>query len=182
MKKILLSILFAALLTMSACNNNPEHISDTTNDSGINTDLPQSVETIPLNQDEISLLEAIGSDLEIISESNYADIVTEMIYHTDSYIGKVVQIEGIFSSNLNGDSIPYVYRTLTNNGDETICGLPLMYLEKDIPDDVWIRVSGIVNDGEVNGTTATVIEVVAIESLSEDGQKILEWTGSTHNH
>lgn len=167
MKKILLSILFVVLLTMSACNNNPDKI---------------PVETIPLNQDEISLLDAIGSDLEIIPESEYADIVTEMIHHTNSYTGKVVQIEGVFSSNLNGDSVPYVYRTLTNKSVKTICGLPLVYLTKEIPDDAWIRVSGIINSGDVNGTSVTVLEVIAIESLSESGQKTLKWTGSTHNH
>ena len=166
MKKFLLSILIAALLAMSGCNNNT----------------PQSAETVPLNQEEVGLLDAIGSDLEIIPEANYADTVTEMIHHTDAYTGKVVQIEGVFSSNLNNTSIPYVYRTLSNNGSETICGLPLLYLEKDIPDNAWVRVSAIVSKGEVNGKSATVLEVVAIESLSEEGQKILEWTGSTHNH
>ncbi len=130
---------------MSACNNDTDdHLSETTNASG-SISVSQSTETIPLNQEEVALLEAIGSDLVVISETNYADVVTEMIYHTDSYSGKVIQVEGVFSSNLNGDSIPYVYRTLSNNGAETICGLPLAYLEKDLPDSAWVRVSGIVH-------------------------------------
>lgn len=166
MKKILLTVIFAALLTICACSNSTS----------------QPVETISLTEEEVNLLNAIGDDIEVVSESKYAEIVTEMIYHTHSYTGKVIQVEGVFSSNLNGASLPYVYRTLTNNGVETICGLPLLYLDKEIPDNAWIRVTGIVNSGEVNGASATVLEVVAIESLSKEGQKVLEWTGSTHNH
>ena len=51
-----------------------------------------------------------------------------------------------------------------------------------MPDNAWIRVSGIVNKGEVNGSEGTILEVIAVESLSETGQKSLEWTGSAHNH
>jgi len=168
MKKNILTILFAALLLLTSCSNDP--------------DPSQAVETIPLSSEEIELLDAIGDDLVVISETDYANMVTEIIYHSDTYVGQVIQIEGIYSSSMNDDSIPYIYRTLTNNGSETICGLPLVYLEKEFPEEAWIRVSGIVNNGEINGASATVLEVVAIESLSEDGQKILEWTGSTHNH
>ena len=178
MKKILLSILVAMLLAMSACNNNLGPISDTSDD----TNMTIPAETVPLTEEEIDLLNAIGNDLRVISEADYANEVTEMIHHTASYTGQVVQIEGVYSSNLNGDSIPYVYRTLVANGTETTCGLPLVYLETEIPDKAWIRVSAIVGSGEVNGKSVTVLEVIAIESLSKSGQKTVEWTGSAHNH
>ncbi len=165
-RKILLSVLSLALLAMSACVNTPVN--------------QVNVETVPLTQEESSILEAIGGDLEIISEANYANEVTEIIYHTNSYTGRVVQLEGIFSSNLNGDSIPYVHRTLVNEGIETVCGLPLLYLEKEIQDNAWIRVSGIVNIGEVGGKAVAVLEVIAIESLAERGKEVLEWSGHTH--
>lgn len=173
MKKILLSILFALLISMSACNNVP--MSDIENPDN-------STETVSLSAEELELIEAIGTDLEVVTDSNYADTVTEMIYHTDSYVGRVFQIEGVYSSNLNGDSVQYVYRILNNNGSETVCGLPLVYMEKEILDNSWIRVFGIVNKGDVNGSDGTVLDVIAVESLSKAGQKTLTWTGSAHNH
>ncbi len=168
MKKIVLFFLLVTLLLICACSN--EQSSD-------NEDA-QPIETISLSSEEKELIEAIGSDLEIITDSDYADTVIEMIYHTDSYVGRVFQIEGVYSSNLNEDSVPYVYRTLNNNGSETVCGLPLAYLEKDIPDNSWVRVFGIVNKGD----DGTVLDVIAIESLAEAGQKTLTWAGSSHNH
>ncbi|MBQ6809192.1 MAG: hypothetical protein IJP09_00610 [Clostridia bacterium] len=179
MKKILFMVIIAMLLTIvSACNNTDiPNIPD-------DPDTPNIPETpiIALTPEEANLLQAIGADLNVIEESEYAETLTEMIYHVGSYSGTVVQFEGIYDSNLNGNSITYVYRILSNNGTETICGLPLSYMEKEIPDNSWVRVSGIINASEVNGTQATVLEVIAIETLAEKGAEKLDWTGSTHQH
>lgn len=167
MKKILLSFLLFALLAVCSCNTEPT------------TDIEIPIETVSLSSEEMELIEAIGSDLEIVTESDYADTVTEMVYHTDSFMGRVFQIEGIYSSELNEDSTPYIYRKLINNGVETVCGLPLAYMEKDIPDDSWVRAFGIINK---DNTGRTIFEIIAIESLAEDGQRTLEWNGGLHNH
>lgn len=167
MKKNLLIIVLSVLMVMAtACGS---------------TDREVNV-NIPLTDEEAGILEAIGSDLVVIEEKDFAESVTEMIYHTSSYVGKVVQLEGCFSKNFAGTSKSYVYRTLKDGDVETICALPLNYLDKDIPDGAWIRVAAIVNSGDVNGGEGTVLEVVAIEALETRGQQTLEWSGSAHNH
>ena len=138
--------------------------------------------SIPLTEEEVGILEAIGSDLIVIDDNAFAEYVTEMIHHTSSHVGKVVQLEGCFAENFAGSSTSYVYRTLKNGDVETICARPLNYLEKDIPDGAWIRVSAIVNSGDVNGSKETILEVVAIEALETRGQQTLEWSGSAHEH
>lgn len=164
MKKFLITVLIIlSLLTISACKENTP------------------VSTISLSQEEIEIIEAIGEDLEIISEEDYPETVTEMIHHTNLYEGRVVQIEGVYSENIN-DATPYVYRILSHNKMETTCGLPLLYVEKDIPENAWVRVYAIVNKGKIDDKDATVLEVIAVETLAEGGQKTLEWNGSSHNH
>ena len=132
---------------------------------------------VPLSAEESEVLEAIGDDLEIIDESDFADIVPELIAHVGQNVGKVIQLEGAYSSN---DGSPFVYRILKNGNDETICALPLIFVEKDLPEDSWIRVSGIVNQDESD--KKAVLEVIAVESLQKSGKRTLKWNGPAHQH
>lgn len=140
-------------------------------------------EVISLTAEEAELLEAMGEDVQIISEADYANAVTELQYHTSSYSGQVFQLEGVLkTASINGTETPFVYRTLNNAGEKTECGLPLKYLEKAIPDGSWVRVTAIINSGDFGGQPYTVMEVVAIEVPAESGAAELNWTGSQHNH
>ena len=158
-KKYILTLLISSLIFIAACGNGTV-----------------SKKAIPLSAEESELLEIIGNDLEIIVEKDYAHTVSEIIAHTNQFTGKVVQLEGAYSDN---DNNPIVYRILINEGEETICGLPLVFLEKELPDDSWIRVSGIVNESK---SGAAVLEVIAVEALPVSGNKTLKWNGMTHQH
>lgn len=143
----------------------------------------QEVNAISLTEEEAALLEAMGEDVQIIPEADYANTVTELQYHASSFSGQVFQLEGVLKTvSINGVETPFVYRTLNNAGEKTECGLPLKYLEKEIPDGSWVRVTAIINIGDFNGQSLTTMEVVAIEVPAETGAAELNWTGSQHNH
>jgi uncharacterized membrane protein YcgQ (UPF0703/DUF1980 family) len=136
---------------------------------------------VTLTEEETNILEMMGDDVHAVADADYAEVVTELQDNADEFTGEVYQLEGIYTTTtINGEESPYVYRTLVNGDEKTECGLPLKYLEKDLPDGAWIRVSGIVNSGEFQDLSCTVLEVVAVESLDETGQTELTWNGSGH--
>lgn len=138
---------------------------------------------IPLTEEETGILEAMGSDVNVVSDADYAAVLTELQAHPGDFSGQVYQFEGVFTtSTVNGVETPFVYRTLVYNGEETVCGLPLKYLEKELLDGAWTRVTGIVGTDDFGGETQTVMEVVAVETLEKAGQSQLEWDGVGHQH
>lgn len=132
-----------------------------------------------LTDEEKEILEMMGEDIIIVSEEEYASVVSELQFHTGEFNGKVYQFEGVFTAD--GDT-SRISRTLVHDGEKTECGLPLAYLTKEIESGSWVRVTGIVNAGEADGETKNVLEVVAIEVLAEEGKAELEWDGAAHQH
>lgn len=157
-----------ALLMCAACSGDQDQV---------------QYEEIPLTADEAELIELFGEDLQIVSEENYASVVTELAAHVGEYSGQVFQIAGVLKTTMiNGVETRFVYRTLNNSGEKTECGLPLKYLEKDIQDGSWVVVTAIINTEDYNGSVQTVMEVVAVEAPAQAGNVELEWNGSEHNH
>lgn len=144
------------------------------------TDTPEPSETVALTEEEQGILEAIGSDIHVVAEEDYISTIAEMIYHTAEYAGQVYQLEGVLS--VEGDSVQ-LYRTLVSEEETLVLGLPLRYLEKDIADGAWVRVTAIVSQDESGEEPTAVLDVVAIESLAEAGQAELAWDGGEiHQH
>ena len=140
-------------------------------------------EPIPLTDDETEILAAMGDDVNVITDDDYSHTVIELQAHPGNYSGQVYQLEGVYTTErINGVDTSFVYRTLVHDGEKTICGLPLKYLEKEIPDGAWIRVTAIIGTEDYDGETCTVMEVVAVEALAEAGQSQLEWDGVGHQH
>lgn len=143
------------------------------------TDAPKH-EAVPLTDEEIIILDAMGTDVHVVTDEDYVNLVAEIIYHTHEFVGDVYQLEGLIS--IDGDSVS-VYRTLVNGTDTLIHGLPLRYLSKDIADGSWIRVTGVVAEADIDGVHTAVLDIVAIESVAEYGQDQIPWDGSeVHKH
>lgn len=141
---------------------------------------PAVYEEVSLTEDEAMILEAMGSDVNVVAEDAYVETVAELIYHTSEYVGTVYQVEGIFS--IDGEDMS-VYRILENGDEIQNLGLPVRYLEKDIVNNAWVRLTGVVASAEVNGENVTVLDIVAIEALPEYGQTHIQWDGSAvHQH
>lgn len=175
MKKSILVILCLVLcLSICACNN----VDTPETTTGITPEV--SYEIISLTPEEEGIIEAIGSDVNVVTDETYVKTIGELIYHSHEYSGTVYQLEGVFS--VDGENLS-IYRTLVNGDTKETLGLPLQYVEKEIEDGAWIRVTAIVSEIEVDGSYTTALDVVAIESLAAYGQAEIQWDGSEiHQH
>lgn len=133
-----------------------------------------------LTADEEEILSLLEEDITVITDETYAEIV-EMQYHPEEFTGKVYQLEGVYTMEHNGDT-PYIYRTLVNGKEEIFCGLPLVYSDKNMEEGTWVKATGIVNVHEIEGENQIAFEIVAIQSMEESGNLLLEWSGSEHTH
>lgn len=183
LKKVRLCfICVLACLLLSACGGSKDKVaSDSTQNAAANSkDTENDEATLSLTEEEEDILEQMGEDVNVVTDETYAETVTELVYHVGSFSGQVYQLQGVYSVE-NGAS--YVSRTLEHDGEETFCGLPLEYLEKEIPDGSWVEVTGIVGESEIDGSEVTVLQVVAIEVLEEQGEETLPWDGAaSHQH
>jgi len=139
----------------------------------------KSADAVALTEEEQGILEAIGSDIHVVAEEDYITAIAEMMYHTAEYAGQVYQLEGVLS--VKEDSA-LLYRTLVSEDETMVLGLPLRYLEKDIADGAWVRVTAIVAQDDSGEEPVAVLDVVAIESLAEAGQAELAWDGGEIHH
>lgn len=186
----LICALFVLLICVSCAADQapkqPEQDPVQTNEPTEVPDDPQEddlTHVIPLTDEEEELIGLFGEDLQIISEEDYPNTVSELQHHPGSFNGQVFQLEGTLkTTTVNGVETPFVFRMLNNSGEITECGLPLKYLAKDIPDNSWIRVTAIINTEDYDGSVQTVLEVVAVEVPAEAGSAELDWTGSEHSH
>ena len=135
---------------------------------------------IPLNEEEKQLLDAVNEDIKEVTDENYIETLVELISHTEEFSGQLYQMEGMYVLD---DGIPYLSRDLVNGGEVTALALPLVYMTKEMTMGAWVKVTGIINEGEIEGEKRTVLEVIAIESLPETGQAELQWDGKfKHQH
>lgn len=185
-KRIIASCSCAILvLACAGCGNEKDQTNETEKEAqniSIDNETVRSnydKPAIPLDEDEIELLSLVEADINYITDQNYAEVVPELAAHTGEFSGYLYQIEGLCL--LDGDT-PYVARTLVNGKKKTTSGLPLKYMEKTIEEGSWIRVTGVIQEGEIDGETVNVLEVIAIESLSAMGQSELTWSGASHSH
>lgn len=139
----------------------------------------ETADSAALTENEEELIALLADDIQEITDEDYAELVPEIQYHLDRFSGQVYQIEGVYTEEY-AEETPYIYRTLVNGEEETICGLPLYYVDKEIPEGSWIRVTGIVNVHEAGEEMVNALEVMAIQTLEEEGEAVLEWNGSAH--
>lgn len=120
----------------------------------------------PDSTDE-ELLEVLHDEIHAVTDDNYIDMMAKFQEDTKKYAGQIYQIEGSYTSE---DQTPYLTRTLVDGDDRTTSGLPLKYLTEEPEEGAWIRVTGIVNEGEVKGKTVAVLEAVVVETLDKEGK------------
>lgn len=136
---------------------------------------------LQLSQEDMDLLAAMEPDIITLDDASFPETVTEMMHHVGSYTGKVYQLEGVYSTQLDGNGTAYLYRILVNGEVKTTAVLPIVYFADEIAENSWVRVTAIIGEGEINGVQSTVLEVVAIEN-TEPGNAELAWSGSAHDH
>ena len=113
------------------------------------------------------LLELLADELHVVADDDYIQMVSAFTEHTDEYAGQIYQLEGSYTVN---DGTPYISRTIVDGDDKTPMGLPLKYMKGEPEEGSWIRITGVVNKGEINGEMVAVLEVAVSETLEEQGQ------------
>lgn len=177
-KLAILLLVFAVAFSAWACQSSDGEQEDSAAET---TGQEQENDAGILTEDEQENIDLLADELIEITDEDYATTVSEMQYHLDQFSGQVYHMEGVYTTEHNGDT-PYIYRTLVNGEEETFCGLPLVYVTKEIENGSWVSVTGIVNVHEINGESVNALEVLAIQTLDEQGEATLEWSGSEHAH
>lgn len=126
-----------------------------------------SQETVPSSEEDKTmsdeeLLAALGDNIHVVAKEDYAETVNAFLNSTDDYIGQLYQLEGAF---VKEGEISYL--TVNAGEDGAEIRIPLTCLTKEPEAGSGVRVTGIVNYGDVNGETAPVLDVAVIEALSE---------------
>ena len=174
MKKTLALILaaLAVLLCFAACGK-----SQTGETAGQAPASSAHQGPVAMTDEEKDLVSALKDDTTTLTDDDYITQVAEILYHTADQTGKVYELEGVLG--VDGEN-KTVYRTLVNGSEKTTLALPLRYADKDIAAGAWIHVVGVV---AADDSGASVLDVVAMESLAKAGNAELSWAGGElHQH
>lgn len=142
---------------------------------GSETSAPQG--PVAMTDEEKDLVSVLKEDTTTLTDEDYITQVAEILYHTADQTGKVYELEGVLG--VDGEN-KTLYRTLVNGSEKTTLALPLRYADKDIAAGAWIHVVGVV---AADDSGASVLDVVAMESLAKAGNAELSWAGGElHQH
>ena len=142
---------------------------------GSETSAPQG--PVAMTDEEKDLVSVLKEDTTTLTDDDYITQVAEILYHTADQTGKVYELEGVLG--VDGEN-KTVYRTLVSGSEKTTLALPLRYADKDIAAGAWIHVVGVV---AADDSGASVLDVVAMESLAKAGNAELSWAGGElHQH
>ena len=108
------------------------------------------------------LLELLGDDVHVVTEDEYMETLKDIKENTGEYAGQIYQMEGFFIKD--GDN-PYLGASA--DGGKAEGSLPLTYMTQEPAEGSRVRITGIVNQGEVDEETVAVLEVLVVENLEE---------------
>ena len=114
-------------------------------------------------------------------ENVYVDYINDIYMDSSKYIGKVIEIEGMFTNIVDEDnkSYMYIYRltdVIEHNHDdnfecddnkmiESMCGLEFYYDGKSPVENDWIKVIGVLEERDGN----LIINADSVEIMKERG-------------
>lgn len=160
-------------------NDGKEDVSDSNSEDGQKNNSDSSPENSGKDDEDASepmlgedatdeeLLEVINDKITVVTDDNFMEMVAAFTEKTEDYSGQIYQLEGLCTMK---DGMPYVARTIVDGEEKIICGMPLKYVTEEHQEGSWIRVTGIVNKGEMDGKTMAVLEVVVLQVMEEQGQ------------
>lgn len=103
-----------------------------------------------------------------IKESNYVPYINEIYTNTDSYIGDMIKIEGMFKAETYGEnSYYYVYRVGPGccGNDGSMCGFEFTWDGIDtLKDNDWIEVTGKLRTYQETGMVAQYVDDTSTET------------------
>ena len=106
------------------------------------------------------LMELIEDDINYVEAESYGKVVAEIREDTKKFSGQLYQFKGFFTKD-NGT--PYISDSPADNG-EAGNRLPLRYLTEEPGEGTEVRITGVVNEDEVEGVKTPVLDVVTVET------------------
>ena len=174
LRKLVICALCACLgFSLHACSNSSQKPADDTQkpqeaqDSRGEADDTQPKPLLDSDATDEELLEVLGDEINVVTDEDYVEMVTEFQEHTEKYEGKIYQLEGFYTTE-NGT--PCIARTVVDGSQKASSSMPLKYLPQEPEEDAWILVTGIVNESELNGKAMPLLEVIVAETLDEQGK------------
>lgn len=117
---------------------------------------------LPSDATDEELLDAVKDDIHTVAKSDFDKTVTDINENTVEYAGQIYQFEGVYSSS--GD-VSYIIGDTAKSADQATERLPLEYL-KDAPEEgAKVRMTGIINMGDVKGENVPVLQLLVVEKL-----------------
>lgn len=113
------------------------------------------------------LLEVLKEETTVVSDADYAVILHSFQEDTNNHVGKIYQIEGTYVVE---DGVPYLSRTVVDGEKREPCRIPLKYIMEEPEEGAWIRVTGILNRGEVGVKVVPLLEVTVLQLPDTPGQ------------
>ena len=113
------------------------------------------------------LLEALGDEVHVVTDDDYIEMIASFKEHTEDHSGKIYQIEGVYHVE---DGVPYLTRTVVDGQERSESSIPLKYVVTEPEEGGWVKVTGVINEGEMEGKATALLEVVILEPLEEQGQ------------
>lgn len=121
----------------------------------------------------------VEGDTYIITEDNYINGVNEIYANPEKYLGKRIEFEGEYMAEMYENEMFYqVYRTLHEHCDEDHdhandpvkrVGFRISYDGDKPNDESFVRVSGILDTYEDNGTNYLIIKADLLKKCEETG-------------
>lgn len=122
--------------------------------------LEESSQTRAMSDEE--LLAALGDNINVIAEDAYAETVNAFLDRTDDYVGKIYQLNGSFVKE--GDN---AYLAVNSGEESSGIRIPLKCLLEEPESGSNVRVTGIVNYGDVDGESVPVLDIAVLETIQE---------------
>ncbi len=114
------------------------------------------------------LLELLKDETTVVSDADYIATLRSFQEETNDHVGQLYQIEG---SYVVEGGTPYLGRTVVDGERRKPCRIPLKYVMEEPEEGAWIRVTGILNRGEVGGKIVPLLEVTVLQLPDAPGQE-----------
>ena len=114
------------------------------------------------------LLEVLKEETTVVADADYAAMLRSFQEDTNDHVGQIYQLEGAYVVE---DGVPYLSRTAVDGEEREPCRIPLKYIMEEPEEGAWIRVTGILNLGEVGAKVVPLLEVAVLQLPDTPGQE-----------
>lgn len=114
-----------------------------------------------------------------ITEKLFVTYINEIYTNTSDYIGKTIQIEGMFDEyyeKTNGNTYYYVFRTGPGccGNDGSMCGFEFTYGGKMPTEDDWIEVVGTLRTYKEGANTYLTLDASSVTVKDTRGAEVVQ--------